>query len=114
MNTTNAPTKQRQPATAEELLDHEEALAIRRLASSVERLGDDLCIAADLRPRIRRHPFIATGLAAIAGFVGAPLVLRTLGRVPTMGTSLANFALRRNHSLPALVLTSLRAVRARP
>lgn len=113
MNTTSNTLQHRPPTTAEELLDHEEALAIQRIASSVERLGEGLCVATDLRPRIRRHPFLATGIAAVAGCVGAPLLLRALGRLPAVGSSLANFALRRNHSLPGLALASLRAVRAR-
>ena len=69
-----------QPTTAEELLDDEQARAIQEIAASVQRSGEELCGAAGLRPRIRRHPFVAMGLGAFLGFVGVPLVPRALLR----------------------------------
>jgi hypothetical protein len=113
MKTARATRPRLLPATAEELLDREEALAIQRIASSVQRVGDDLCAATDARGRIRRHPFLATGLGALAGFVGGPLILRGLKRVLTMTSNTTNSASSRPHTLPGLVMASLRGVRAR-
>jgi hypothetical protein len=113
MNKTSAATRRPRHKTVEELLDHEEALAIQRITVSVQRLGGDLCAAADLRRRIRSHPFIATGLAALAGFAGSKLGLRAIGSLSTMTSSLAGLAAQRPITLPGLVMTSLRLVRAR-
>jgi len=43
---------------------------------------------AESSARIRRHPFLATGLAALLGYVGGPRVLRGLGRMLQGGSSL--------------------------
>lgn len=101
------------PATVAALLDHEEALAIQKIADSVQRLGDDLCVATDLRRRIRRHPFLATGIGALAGFVGGPALLKVVQRISASIPSAPNSAPRPSHSLPGLVLATLRGVRAR-
>lgn len=113
MSTARNTTPHPGPATVQALLDHEEALAIQRIAGSVQRLGDDLCVATDLRRRIRRHPFLATGLGALAGFVGGPLLLRVFQRISTMIPSVPKSASGRSHTLPGLVLATLRGVRVR-
>lgn len=102
-----------QPTTAEELLDHEEALALQKIADSARRLGDDVCAAADLRRRIRRHPLLASGLGVFVGYVGGPLFLRAFERILALTSSVPAPAARRPHTLPGLVLASLRVVRAR-
>jgi len=114
MDTASKTTAHPEPTTVEALLDHEEGLAIQRIADSVQRLGNDLCAAADLRRRIRSHPFAATGFSAFMGFVGGPLVLKAFKRVLTMASRIPNPAPRRSITLPGLVLASIRAVRARP
>jgi hypothetical protein len=108
MHTARTKRRQLPPTTVEGLLDHEEALAIQRIADSVQRLGDDLCAATGVRERIRRHPFVATGLGAIVGFIGGPLILQAFERA----SGVSNSASPRTQSLPGLVLTSLRAVRS--
>jgi hypothetical protein len=112
MSTAKSTTAPLQPTTVEELLAHEEVLAIQRIASSVQRLGDDVFAAADLRRRIRKHPFLSTGLGALLGFVGGPLVPRAVVRISKMTSSVANPASLRPHTLPGLVWASLRAVGA--
>ena len=106
-------TLHRRPATAEELLDHEEALAIQRVAGSVQRLGDDVLAATDLRGRIRRHPLLAIGIGAVSGFLGGPLLLGALKRVMTMAAGVPNPASPRPYALSGLVWSQLRSVRAR-
>ena len=78
---TRPPTPRRAPATAEEFLEREEALALQRLTSVVQRAADELCPASELRPLIRRHPFLATGLGAFLGFVSGPHMLRVLAKI---------------------------------
>lgn len=91
-NTAPTMTRELQPATAKELLDREEARAIQGLTDSVQRLGDDLCAATDLRGRIRRHPFLAVGLAAgtgvFLGCAGGSSVPRILRRILSTTSSL--------------------------
>jgi hypothetical protein len=99
--------------TVEALLDHEEALAIQRIADSVQRLGDDLCAASGVREKIRRHPFLATGVGAVCGFVGGPLLLRACERLLVATTGISDSAQPSAHSLPELVRTSLRAIWSR-
>lgn len=106
-------TTQRLPTTVEQLLDHEEALAIQRIADSVQRLGEDLCAATGARESIRRHPFVATGLGAVIGFVAGPLILKAFERILLATSSVTNSASPRTPAIPALVLTSIRAVRSR-
>jgi hypothetical protein len=60
------------------LLDHEEALALQDLTTSVQGLGEELCSAIDLRGRIRRYPLLSTGLAALLGYFGVPPLVRGL------------------------------------
>jgi len=95
----------------EQLLDREEALAIQRLADSVQNLGEDVCAMAELRPRIRRHPFLATGLAALLGVVAGPPVLRRLERIATATAGLPALRSSGPRTLPGLALASLRLVR---
>jgi hypothetical protein len=113
MSTITTKTRHRRPATAEELLDHEEALAIQRIAGSVQRLGDDVLVATDLRGRIRRHPFLAVGIGAFSGFVGGPLLLGTLERVMTMTAGIPNLPSVRPRALSGLVWARLRGIRTR-
>ena len=113
MTSTRTTTLHRQPVTADEFLDYQEALAIQRIASSVQRLGDDLCVAADVRQRIRRHPFLATALGALAGFVGGPLLLRNFRRLLTATSNMGNSTSRLPGNLPDLVMASLRIACAR-
>jgi hypothetical protein len=97
----------------DELLDNEEALAIQRIATTVQRFGDDLCVAADVRQRIRRHPFLATGLGVLAGFVGGPPILRTVKRLLTATSDKGKAASRLPGNFQELVMASLRIARAR-
>jgi hypothetical protein len=101
-----------QPTTIEALLAREEARAIQRIADSVQRLGDDVLTATELRSRIRRHPFLATGLGACLGFLGGPLMPSFLRRMSAMASGLTSPASRQPHTLPGIALASLRAVRA--
>lgn len=99
------------PATAEELLDREEARAIQHIVDAVQHVGSDLCAAADVRRRISRHPFLATGLGAFVGFVGGPLILQAVKGALTAASSLRNPITRPLHTLPGLALASLRIMR---
>jgi hypothetical protein len=95
----------------EQLLDREEALAIQRLADSLRNLAEDACAMAELRPRILRQPFLATGLAGVLGFVGGPRVLRGLERVATGAAGLPALRSSGPRTLPGLALASLRLLR---
>lgn len=88
-------------------------MAIQRITDSVQRLGADLCDATDLRRSIRRHPFVAMGLGAFAGFLGSPLILRGVRRILAMTSSAPKPASWWPSTLPNLVLESLRGIRAR-
>jgi hypothetical protein len=110
-STTSPRTLRRPRPTVEQLLDREEALAIQRLADSVQNLGEDMCTMAELRPRIRRHPVLATGLAALLGFFGGPPVLRGLERVATAAAGLPALRSAGPRTLPGLALAALRLVR---
>jgi hypothetical protein len=112
MGTVKTTTASLQPTTVEELLAREEALAIQRIAGSVQRLGEDVCAVADLRRRIREHPILSTGLGALLGFVGGPLVPRAVVRISKMTSRAAVPASGMPRTLPGLVWASLRAVRA--
>jgi hypothetical protein len=79
----------------------------------VQNLGEDVCVATDLRPRIRRHPFLATGLAGVLGFFGGPLVLRGLRRVLEATSGHSGAGSPRSQGLPGIALASLRLVRGR-
>jgi len=96
----------------EELLDQEEALAIQRITESVHSTGEELCSAAELRPTIRRHPFLAVGLGAAAGFFGGPLLVRSSRRLLTKLPATLGALSGRASSLQGIALASLRAVRA--
>ena len=95
------------------MLDREESLAIQSIAGSVQRLGDGVLAATDLRGRIRRHPFLAIGIGALSGFLGGPLLFGALKRVVTNSSGAPNHASGSLHGLPGLVIASLRGVRAR-
>jgi hypothetical protein len=97
----------------EELLDYEESLAIQRIASSVQRLGDDVLAETDLRGRIRRHPFLALGIGAVSGFIGGPLLLGSFKRVLIMAPSFTKSASPRAHAWSGLVWNQLRGARGR-
>ncbi len=113
MLTVRTTTQQLPPTTVEALLENEEALAIQRIADSVQRLGDDVCAATGVRERIRRHPFVAAGIGAVCGFVGGPLILQSLERILTATSGVSNAAPARMRPLPELLMTSLRAIRSR-
>jgi hypothetical protein len=97
----------------EQLLDCQEALAIQRIADSVQRFGENVCVAADVRGKIRRHPLTAVGLAALSGFIGGPLILRNVQGWAASASTLAKSTSLRPPNLPDLVLASLRVARAR-
>jgi hypothetical protein len=101
------------PATVEQLLEQEEARAIQRLASSLHRLEHDVLAAVELRARIRRHPFLATGLGAALGFAAAPLAPRILRWIVTAASGLPHLAARMPVGVACLVLASVRGARAR-
>lgn len=89
------------------------------MAEAVQSLGDDVLAATDLRQRIRRHPWVATGVGAMVGYVGGPRVLRgiagALGFIAALGPLSASssskippgLGLRPRHRLPGLVLGAL-------
>jgi hypothetical protein len=60
----------------------------------VQHLAEDVCAVAEVGPRIKRHPLLATGLAAVLGCVGGPLVLRGLKRLLQAAPGLAWDSLR--------------------
>ena len=69
-------TTRRQPRTEAQLLDLQEKLALRGMASTLQCLAEDACDATDVRARVRKSPFlslaIAASIGALAGsFVGA-------------------------------------------
>ncbi|MCC6407556.1 MAG: hypothetical protein IT453_10330 [Planctomycetes bacterium] len=92
----------------DELLDREQQLAIEHITESVQRLGDVAWRTADLRGRTRRHPWLATGLAGLAGYFGAPWLLRSLGRALTSFSGGAGVT-----AMPKVVFATLRFVRGR-
>lgn len=96
-----------------ELLDHEEALALQGIVEALQRAGEGLAEAAALRSRIRRHPWLATGLSACAGFVGGPILLRLSARLLGATATGAPAHARRAGALPVLAMTALRIARAR-
>lgn len=102
----------REPKTALELLDREEAWAIHSIATSLEGLGEDVSEALDLRARIRRNPFVSIGLGAALGFVGAPVLGRALQGLLKVAPQLHASASRSVYRLPGWVLASMRADRA--
>ncbi len=112
MRTARATTLQARPSTVEALLNREEALAIQTITSSVQRLGDDLCVAIELHRPTLRHPLLALGIGAFVGFVACPLFLRALMGIRAATSSISHSAAWRPLILPALALAS-RVVRAR-
>jgi len=96
-----------------ELLDHEEALALQGIVEALQRAGEGLAEAAALRARIRRHPWLATGFSACAGFVGGPILLRVFARLLSATSTGAPELARRPSALPALAIAALRIARAR-
>jgi len=108
---TTPRTPRRPRLTVEQLLDREEALAIQRLADSVQNLGEDVFAMTELRPRIRRHPFIAAGLGALLGFVGGPIILRGLKRVVSAAAGVPALHSSVPRTLPGFALAALRLVR---
>lgn len=102
------------PKTVEQLLDREEALAVQRITHAVQRVGEEFAVATDLRARIRRHPYLSTALGACLGYLGGPLVGRTLKRAlnATAGIPIPGGPAPR--SLPGVILASVRSAYARP
>lgn len=68
------------PRTPREFLERQQELEQRRLLAALQTLGHDLERSTDLDNRVRRHPVLACGLAAAAGFVLGPRVLPGLLR----------------------------------
>lgn len=102
-----------QPATVEELLDREEALAIQQLTRSVQQLGEDAQAALDLRRRIRSHPLLSAGIAAAAGFVAGPFLPRALRGLAGTSSFVSKTAAGSPRLVPGLVRAALDAARAR-
>jgi hypothetical protein len=98
----------------EQLLDREEALAYQHLSAALQRAGEHLLEATDLRGKIRRHPFLAAGLGAGLGFFGGSFVLRTLKRVVSATSSIPVPGARPPYALPGILIESLRGVRGQP
>jgi hypothetical protein len=94
-----------------QLLDGEEALAIEQLTHSLQGLGEGLCGAADLRARIRAHPFLASGLCAGIGFLAAPWLGRAGRQLFAAGAGLRSMKAASATSIPDLLLASLRGLR---
>ena len=110
---TRTARKHAQPRTVEALLDQQEALALQQLTDTLQRVGEELILATRLRPRIRRHPLLAVGLGALAGFFGGPLLVRGARRVLTMLPAGLGLAARSPQELFGLASSSLRALRPR-
>jgi hypothetical protein len=77
----------------------------------VQYLGERVCATAEASPEIRRHPFLATGLAALLGYVGGPLVLRGLGRMLEAASGLSSAGAPQASGLTGSALAFLRRVR---
>ncbi len=112
MNTARPESAEREPTNVEELLDREEACAIGAIAGALERVGEDLFEATELRTRIREYPLLAMGLAASVGFVAAPLTLGLLKRAASLSASAGLPGSLPSGTLPELLKSSLRGVRA--
>lgn len=111
IDTTRTQARPLQPATVGELLDHEEALAVQRLRASLQQAGEDLCAAIDLRPSIRRHPILATGLGAALGFAGGPLLPRAFRWIVTAALHAPTLATQAPVGASGFVMTALRGLR---
>ena len=79
----------------------------------MQKLGEGVCATAELRPRIRSHPFLATGLAALLGYVGGPLVLRGLERMLEAASGLPSAVAPHANRWTGITLASLRLLRGR-
>ncbi len=110
-HTTSQPPHRHGPATVEALLDQEEALAIERITKTVQRMGEGVCSATDLRARIRRHPLLAAGIGACLGFAGGPLLLRALRKMLPAAMSAMRPANGAPRDWRSHVLASVRAAR---
>ena len=113
-NPAAATSTRSRPRTVEQLLDREEALAYQRISAALQRAGEGLLEATDLRARIRRHPFLAAGLGVGLGFFGGSFALRTLKRVVSATSSIPIPGARPPYALPGILIASLRGIRARP
>src|SRR5688500_1622423 len=102
----------RADSAIEALLERESARAVEDVAASLQRAGEDLVTATDVRRRIRSHPLLAAAIAGVAGWLGGPLVVRLLQR--TASNSLTSGVLGAVPGLQGkLALASLRLVRPR-
>jgi len=106
-------TRRNRATTVEQLLDREEALALQRISTAVQNVGEGLLAATDLRGSIRRHPFLTAGLGVCLGFVGGPFVLRTFKRVLGASSRIPIPGAGPLHDFPGLVLASLWGSRGR-
>lgn len=74
-------TPARTPArTVEQLLEHEQALALAGLSRNLGDLGAELAGAVGSSP-VARHPALAGGAALLFGALGGTTVLRGLGPI---------------------------------
>ena len=103
MRETGTTQPHRQPVTRDELLDHEEAPAIRPMARSAQRVGEGAGTA------IRPHPVTATVIGAWSGFAGGRLIQR---KWKAMLRSLRGISNQKPREPRRLVFVSVRAVRA--
>src|SRR5688572_10695960 len=110
---TRATPSRRPPLTPQAFLDDQESQAIQRIVDSVQRLGEDLCVATDIRGRIRRHPLAATGLGVLLGYAGGPLILRAFAGLLAARSLVRSPVSLPPRTVPGLVMTSLRLVRPR-
>lgn len=99
--------------TAADLLDHEEALAIRGVSNSVQELGRGLCDPATYGETIRESPFLSVGFGATLGLVGGPLILRGLERTLHFASNASSSILLRSFAMQGVVGASLRLLRKR-
>lgn len=101
------------PTNAAELLDHEEARAIRGVSQSVRALGKGLCDPSTYGGTIRESPFLSVGLGASLGLVGGPLLLRGLERALHAASNASSSVLLRSFAMQGIVRTSLSLLRKR-
>jgi hypothetical protein len=96
-----------------ELLDHEEALALQRISGGLQRLGDELGQQLNYTDTIRDHPLLTTGLSALLGFVGGPLLLPGLERTLKVASRVSSSASLHLLTMPGLILARCSSLASR-
>lgn len=98
----------------DELLAREEARAIADLERSLVGLGETLITATNARGKVRARPLLAVASAALAGFVTAPMIIRTLRRAGASKTTSRLLSALPPSLRKQLVSVSLRSALGKP